>query len=81
MRESGEFVPFVRYLGEHLNGYGHVCTCVQDRIAREQQPFQNPAVVPLKKLIRVRTWADDERAEAERRGVRVYLQSRDWGKP
>jgi hypothetical protein len=77
MREG--FRPFVRRVGEHLDGYGQPCRCTTSRAIAKPQPKARQKTEP-KKLTRVPTWADLEQAEAAGRGIPVFVQSRDWGK-
>jgi len=65
------FTPFVRKFSGHLDGYGKVCNCCQP----QQAAVVTPAPAPVK---RVRTWADAEIADAERRGFPVYVASKMW---
>jgi hypothetical protein len=61
----------------HLNGYGKPCCCTTERDCKQAEPA--PIIEP-KKVLRVPTWADAETREAERRGLPVWMRSRDWGK-
>src|SRR5215813_7017796 len=67
-------------IGEHLNGWGKPCLCTTRRPEKERKQLPNAPPEAPKKLIRFMTWAAAEMLEAEKRGVPVYLQSRDWGK-
>src|SRR5216684_1254728 len=69
---SGEdFKPFVRQLGEHLDGWGNVCRCQRGPSVPADTQSPNiktaPAVSPAKPT-RVPTWADHEMQQAERKG-------------
>ncbi len=78
-----QFKPFVRQLGEHLDGWGNVCRCQRTPSvpADTQSPnIKTAPVVSPAKPTRVPTWADHEMQEAERKGHQIYIQSRDWGK-
>jgi len=79
-QRTESFRPFVWRIGEHLNGWGKPCLCTTRRPEKERKQLPNAPPEAPKKLTRVMTWADAEMLEAEKRGVPVYLQSRDWGK-
>jgi hypothetical protein len=76
------FKPFVWHLGDHLNGHGQRCSCKRENKSEPSFPAVQAEAEPkkLSRVNRIPTWADAERLEAEKRGVPVYLQSRDWGK-
>jgi hypothetical protein len=69
-----KFKPFVRRIGEHLNGYAQPCMCTTAHVIAKPQPKVRSEAEP-KKVTRVPTWEDHEQADAERRGYSVHRQS------